>query len=298
MFAPIFNDYQSKVCHMENIRNDVKQWTVRHPGFLIFMIDQSHSMQDVYSEEGSKADFTAKVINRTIYELINMNLNGETIKDRMKIAVVGYGGQGGDSVQIMRAGMLSSYANNPLQINKAKQKVVNGDLVLGEIEVEQPVYVNPLAKGSTAMGKAFQLVRGTLVDECKEQGRNYSETIVINISDGSPWSHELKFKERDLALGEAQSLMRDGVLIYNAHIGNGHPKLICPNHIDSSDGRQAKFLFDISSVIPQGYLNMARKFELYLSDGARGFVSNASPDVLIKFINFGSSGAFAKDRLA
>ena len=282
---------------MENIRNDAKQWTVRHPGFLIFMIDQSHSMQDVYSEEGTKADFTAKVINRTIYELINMNLDGETIKDRMKIAAVGYGGQGGDSVQIMRVGMLSSYANHPLQINKTKQKVVNGDLVLTEIEVEQPVYINSLAKGSTAMGKAFQLVRKELINESKQQEQNYSDIIVINISDGSPWSHELKFKERDLALEEAQSLMRNGTLIYNAHIGNGYPKMVCPDHINSSDGRQAKFLFDISSEIPQCYLNTARKFELYLSDGARGFVSNASPDVLIKFINFGSSGAVTKDRM-
>jgi len=283
---------------MNSIQNNAKQWTVRHPGWLIFMVDQSHSMQDVYSEEETKADFTAKVINRTIHELINMNLDGETVKDRMKIAVVGYGGLGGDSVQVMRVGMLSSYADNPLRISKARQKVVDGDLVLTEIEVEQPVYINSLAKGSTAMGKAFRLVGKMLLDERERHGLDYTDIIVINVSDGSPWSHELKFKERDLAVGEAQALMRNGTLIYNAHIGNGQPRLICPDRVDSSDGRQAGFLFDISSEIPQCCLDTARKFDLFLADGARGFVSNASPDVLIKFINFGSSGAFTKDRTA
>jgi hypothetical protein len=42
--------------------------------------------------------------------------------------------------------------------------------------------------------------------------------------------------------------------------------------------------------VPETYRDAARKHEFVTSEDSRGFVSNAGPETLIKFINFGSSG--------
>ena len=53
---------------------------------------------------------------------------------------------------------------------------------------------------------------------------------------------------------------------------------------------EGKILFKISSKVPETYREAARKHEFVTEVDSRGFVSNAGPETLIKFINFGSSG--------
>ena len=59
---------------------------------------------------------------------------------------------------------------------------------------------------------------------------------------------------------------------------------------------QAKFLFKISSKIPESYKDAAQKTGLSIQTDSKGFVSNADPETFIKFINFGSSGGSNTDR--
>lgn len=287
---------------MRNNSNYTKQWSSQNPGMLVILLDQSYSMREAYAEEGTKADFTATVFNRLIQEAINMNQDGERVPPRMKIAVIGYGGNGGDSVELMRIGFLDEYAESPLRTKRTKQKVADGDLRIVEIEVEQPVYFEAKANGSTVMGLAFQMAR-RIIEDFRGQYPNSPAPVLINVSDGSPWSNERKFKERDLAIAEARKIMAiptpDGnPLIFNAHIGTGFMPCICPSKMSELKGRQAQFLFEISSEVPEVYRDTARKYDFVLDEHARGFVSNASADLFIRFINFGSSGAFARDRMS
>jgi len=277
------------------------QWSSKHPGLQIYLIDQSHSMREEYPEQKNKAEFAATVINRNIAETILMNSAGEEVKNRERIIIIGYGGEGGDSVNVMRNGMLSHYADHPLRMKKTLQKVSNGDRGLAEIEVETPIFIEALAKGSTAMGKAFHLAYG-FVQEYVAEHPNGPSPHLINITDGSPWSYELGHKEVDYAIEEVKRIMAlktiDGyTLVLNAHIGTGHPQYICPGEETALKGRQANFLYEISSEIPEALKVTADKFGIVLGKHARGFVSNASPDVFIKFINFGSSGGLV-DRIS
>lgn len=279
-----------------------KQWTSKNPGLLVFLVDQSYSMREPYAENESKARFTATVINRTIQETIHMNQDGEAVKNRLKIAVVGYGGKGGDSVEVMCNDFLETLADHPVGMRKTKQKIVDGDLRITEIDVDQPQFFEAKAKGSTAFGRALQTTRMLIEEFCSEHPDSPTP-IVINVSDGSPWSNELKFKERELAIAEAKKIMdlpctNGRPLIFNAHIGSGYPQCVCPASYAELTGKREQFLFDISSEVPEAFSKVARKFDLVLEEHARGFVSNASPDVFIKFINFGSSGAWVHDRMS
>ena len=89
------------------MNNYSKQWSTATPGYLIFLIDQSSSMGNDWSDGKTYAEFTAEVINRTINELIATNAAGETVKNRVFISLIGYGSKG---VRDIRSGYLSSYA--------------------------------------------------------------------------------------------------------------------------------------------------------------------------------------------
>lgn len=60
-------------------------------------------------------------------------------------------------------------------------------------------------------------------------------------------------------------------------------------------GEGAEFLYEITSVIPEGYKEAAAKNELEIGDSARGCIFAANDIDLINLINFGSSKG-QKDR--
>ena len=113
--------------------------------------------------------------------------------------------------------------------------------------------------------------------------------------DGVPYYDH---KDPDICMEETRQIAEeimdisneDGhVLIFNAEIGNGGHKFITPNSENELVGKEAKFLYDISSVIPEGYKAAAIKNELQVRDGSRGCIFNADAVELIKLIDFGSS---------
>ena len=79
-------------------------------------------------------------------------------------------------------------------------------------------------------------------------------------------------------------------LIFNSHIGDGGTQCGFEESENELSDEQAKFLFNISSKVPESYKQAAVKQDFKVKAESRGFVSNADPESFIKFINFGSSG--------
>ena len=275
---------------MEQKNNHSTQWSSKSPGHLFFLVDQSHSMGEKYPENNNKAEFVATCVNRCLNDLIYANQVGTVVQDRAFIEIITYGGQGGDTVEVFRKGMLSDFADHPLRMKKVKQKIANGDRGLAEIEMESAVFIEPVCRGCTAMGKALDLT----YEEIIEHG--FDHVNIINTSDGGPWSYEREYKERDYAVEQAKRIMNlnlsDGhPLLLNAHIGTGQPKLICPGPETILRGWHPNFLREISSKLTDAQKVAARKCGLVVVDNAYGFLSNADPVNFTSFINFGSSAA-------
>ena len=273
--------------------NNSQQWSRKTPGYIIFLVDQSGSMNESYPEKETKDKFTAMVINRTINELININAAGDKVKDRVFISIIGYGGKGGDSVDEIRSDYLSQFADKPLRIEKGTQKVSDGNGGLIKIDVENPIFIEPVANGLTPMGSALEFAKNLINGWLSKKPENPAP-IVINISDGLP-CNTMKTDEESKAIQEANEIMslscQDGnPLIFNAHIGDSPQKYVCCASENEVPDHQAKFLFKISSKIPESYKAAAQKQELSVQPDSKGFVSNADPETFIKFINFGSSG--------
>lgn len=273
--------------------NNSKQWSSATPGYIIFLVDQSGSMVEPYAEGKNKAEFTAMVINRTINELINTNMDGDKVKDRVFISLIGYGGKGGNSVDDIRSDYLSSFADHPLRIQKIRRKISDGGGGLIEIDEEMPIFIESTADGFTPMGEAFEFAKQLIEGWLQKKPENPAP-IIINVSDGFPYNGSDELASMELAINVSREIMSlqttDGnPLIFNAHIGNGVPKAGFEESSTELNDEQAKYLFNISSIIPEAYRNAAKKHQLNVKDNSRGFVSNAEPETLIKFINFGSS---------
>lgn len=62
----------------------------KHPGLFLILVDQSYSMQDPYGLQ-TKATVTATAVNNVINEIGMACLDGNKIRDRCFLGVVGYG---------------------------------------------------------------------------------------------------------------------------------------------------------------------------------------------------------------
>ena len=254
------------------------------PGLIIIMIDQSTSMSDPYGNS-TKADFAAKAVNRVIAEIITACTSGDEIKDRCYVAVIGYGAR----VNTSFLEKVSDLAKKTDTIT-LKKKVSDGAGGLVEVDEIVRVFVTPTARGGTPMAQAF----AEAYVGASKFVRGYSDSfppIVINITDGEPDSF-------DRAITEVHKLRQlktaDGnVIILNAHISTASAgKYELPNSDTAFSGNKfAKFLFGISSVLPETLAQKAQDVGFNVQPDARGFVFNADAETLIKILNFGSLGA-------
>jgi len=162
-----------------------------------------------------------------------------------------------------------------------------------------------IADGLTPMAKAFAFAK-VVVDKFIEerQGSGIAAPIVINITDGMP---TIPIQQGDMLIGEtgpeadevarkfALELMNtstpDGnVLLFNAHISNEDPEIVCPVDISSTRGiHEAEFLFSISSPLTEQMIAKGKGLGFNVGKGSKGFVVNARNTTLASFIQMGST---------
>jgi len=275
-----------------------KQWSSATPGYIIFLVDQSGSMQESYTEGKTRSEFTSLVINRTINELINTNMDGEKVKDRVFVSMIGYGGSSSLAVDDIRSDYLSSFADNPLRMENLKKRVSDGAGGLIEIDEQMPIFIEPTANGLTPMADALSFAK-ELIEGWLQKKPDNPAPIIINISDGLPYTGTTLNEAMNKAISVSKEIMsinsNDGnPLIFNSHIGDGGTQCGFEESESELSDDQAKFLFKISSKVPESYKQAAVKQDFKVKSESRGFVSNADPESFIKFINFGSSGGSDK----
>lgn len=268
-----------------------KQWSSANPGLLIILVDQSGSMLErMPGVNQSRTEYASMAVNRVIYSIINKSFSGTTPKNRAFISVLGYNHE----VREIASDYIQALAAKPLHMQKVTKKIPDGAGGLIDIEEEMPIWVEPIDRqGTTNMKGAFELAQ-QIIEKWISARPDSPAPVIINISDGVPyWSN----KNVDECMDETAEVVRkvsqlstsDGnVLIFNACIGDG-VKTVFPATESEVYDEEGKFLFRISSVIPEGYEEAALKQELPLKDGAKGCISGADAVDLIKLIDFGSS---------
>lgn len=270
--------------------NYSKQWSSATPGLLIILLDQSGSMLDDY-EGSTRTSFASLAVNKVIDNIIQKNFDGEAPKNRCFISVIGYN----HNVKELCSGWLKDLDASPLRYETLKKKLPDGTGGIVEVEVKQPVWVEPIKDdGATNMLGAFKLAKD-LANQWTTDNPDRPSPVIINISDGVPYydgkAPRLCMQETVSLAKEIMSMSNDdgNVLIFNAQIDMSSGTVRYPANRASVSQEEAQFLFDITSEIPDSYKFAAAKNELPVKDGSRGCVFGADGVDLIQLIDFGSS---------
>ena len=267
------------------------QWSSATPGLLIILVDQSGSMLSPYEGNDSKTVFATKAVNRVMDTIIQKNFDGESPKNRCFITVIGYNHE----VKKLCSGYLKDIDANPIRVDTIKKREPDGAGGVITVDYPMPVWVEPITKdGATNMKGAFEMAKAIIEQWMKDKPNNPAP-VIINISDGVPYYDGKDVKDcMNETIKVAKDIMRlsvsDGnVLIFNAMISAVGQRQEFPTSLEECSNEESKFLFEISSIIPNAYKAIAHAKELNVKEGSKGCIFEADEVQLISLIDFGSS---------
>ncbi len=286
---------QAKGAYSAKIRRD-------QPTALVFLIDQSGSMNegelDIEGVSMNKASATARIINKTLSELINRSTTREIeLANYVYVSIIGYGLNG--KVDFAWSGKLKGKQwVGIVELNEAAEyvKIVkekkgpNGTKKL--VEYQAKSWIQPIADARTPMLAAMTMAT-KLVDEWIKNGhQNSYPPVVINITDGEA-TDATNNELIEAAKNIKQLRTNDGhVLFLNCHLSDVEGKaVIFPDDIGQlPNNSYAKTLYEMSSVMPDVYNDIIQG-QLAVAatkSSMRGMSFNTDGSRLIKFLNIGS----------
>lgn len=238
--------------------NDFPSYSAKSPAFVVFMIDQTASMMNVSLGGGDRAEIAAINVQNAIIEILNRCISGINIKPRAYISVIGYGGQVGETAEIIREGWANDWAED---IVKAK---TNKECIF-------PI----IANGAASMNEGFRLAE----DLCNNWtfGRKDTEgmgsVIIINLTKGTTIdiedTHKYAFK-----------IMSQNALLYNIVIpaeGELKEDILFPDYNPFDKDTSRNWIFDISSLLPKDIVETAKcQTGLVISSKSRGLIVSPS----------------------
>jgi len=268
----------------------------KNPGCLLFLVDQSASMEDPFGGDNggrSKAVELSTILNRLIHNLSIRCAKSDAIYDYFDVGVVGYSGDAsrsafGGQLAGRELVAISELANNPLRIEDRSKKVDDGTGGVTDQKVKFPVWFDPSCANGTPMCSAFRTASGIVQGWASSHEKSFPP-IVINITDGESTDGD--------PIPEARALISLGtddgpVLLFNAHLSSASG---APIELPSDPGvlpdKYARQLFEMSSPLTPFMVARARELGMPADENSRGFVFNAQPVQIIQFLDIGTRPA-------
>lgn len=270
------------------------------PTAFLLLIDQSGSMGEtiVFDQIScTKAEAVARVVNKTLSELINRCVKGHDVYHYYDIALIGYGAA--EKARLLWDGELAGktfvspneLAQHPKgYTDTAVEKTIRGRLV--QSVEKRPYWLEPVAAGRTPMKSAFETAE-TLLHQwlVNHRGLDCYPPTILNITDGAATDAT----ENEL-LQTANRLRQlhtaDGhVLVLNVHLSGaaGTPTLFPRHTNDLPNNNYARLLYDLSSEMPARYhADIASLRREDMSQQYVGMSFNADVEALVKFMDIGT----------
>ncbi len=270
------------------------------PTAFLFLLDQSASMQESFGgakQKGdaapSKARVLADVVNRLLQNLILRCAKEDGVRDYFHVGVIGYGDrvqplltpaegfeQPGDLIPI------SHLAERPLRLEERLTSVPDGRGGRVERRVKVPVWFDPHARNGTPMCQALDLAAATVRRWIDAHPHGFPP-IVVNVTDGEATDGDpLKYAQqlRSFATDDGE------VLLFNVHLSSvDEPAVELPDSpAELPDDAYALQLFQMSSLLPFTMRAAAEQEGYRITMDTRGFIFNASPAALVRFLEIGT----------
>lgn len=274
------------------------------PAAVLLLLDRSASMQDPFGgavERGdaapSKARVLADSVNRLLQNLVLRCAKEDGVRDYFSVGVIGYGERvqsllrladpeddravGGTDELIP----ISYLAERPLRVEERLKRVPDGAGGLVEQRTKFPVWFDPEARNGTPMCQALDHATRLVRDWVSEHPRSFPP-IVLNVTDGEATDGDpLRFAQRLREYGT-----EDGeALLLNVHLSSStEPAVEFPDTIEGLPDEYARQLFQMSSELPFSMRAAAEAEGYAVGLDTRGFIFNADPVALIRFLEIGT----------
>jgi hypothetical protein len=273
----------------------------QHPTCIVFLVDQSGSMDEAMDEGVSKAQFLADVLNRTLFELIIACRKPEGVLNYFHVGALSYSGAGvasGFAGQLTGKDLceIEAVSMAPLRVETREKRVSDGLGSVTSTHVRFPVWFDPYASGGTPMCGGLEMTAHLLEEWCQDYPDSFPPTV-LHITDGEATDGAEADVER---IAERLSGLhtRDGkVILMNLHVARGSGNAIrFPGTEGELPSSYARMLFRISTVMPPEFQRRAQGAGIAVQPQSRAYIYNAHFDEVIKFFQIGTLPKTAADR--
>lgn len=263
-------------------------FTRANKGLIVFLIDQSGSMSDTWSNGLSLAENAANSINFTLNNIILGLTEGSTgdVKNSAMIAAIGYGGREDHTAETLFCDSIDKID----EIFPSVPTIVatkEGNATMDCIRA-----VETKAEYGTPMASAFKMAKDTVEAWIQTHNDvNDPVPVVINISDGAPTDSEIDVKKYANEI-LSMSIPDGSPLIFNIHISESSTakEIKFPADGETMPDRMSQLLYDISSKATQ---DLIKEIPLLQSKNIqpdnRLFMSNVrKAEELVEFLQLGT----------
>lgn len=261
----------------------------QNPSCLIFLIDQSGSMEDpIAGGTGQKKkQVVADAINRLLYNTVLRCTQADGVRPYFDIGVWSYGGAG-EVQPAFGADLLSTtdIAERPKRMETRQRRKPDGAGGVYEEEFQLPVWFDAMANGNTPMNAAFSAIVPPVRNWLGRHPTSFPP-VVINLTDGRYTDQSPAAVVRELM----QMGTSDGnVLIFNCHISQDAGMAVTfPDDAQAAGFTGlARELFDMSSPLPDPMRRQAEPKGYQVGIGGRGYAFNADMVTMIDFLDIGT----------
>ncbi|MEL6773029.1 MAG: vWA domain-containing protein [Bacteroidota bacterium] len=269
------------------------------PVAFLLLVDQSASMQDPFGgaeQQGdaapSKARVLADTVNRLLQNLILRCAKEDGVRDYFHVAVIGYGERVEALIRSDTAAdvdpalvPVSALADRPLRLEPRTKTMPDGRGGTVERVVQTPVWFDPYAKNGTPMCQALDYATQIARTWIDAYPRAFPP-VVLNITDGEATDGDpLRYAQRLRSFGSD-----DGeVLLLNVHLSDStEPAVSFPDGLGGLPDEFARTLYQMSSTLPFSMRAAAEAEGIRVTLDTRGFVFNADPTALVRFLEIGT----------
>ena len=261
-----------------------------NPTCILFIVDQSTSMQNRLEGGSSKALYLADAINRAIYTMIVRCTRSDGIRDYFQLGIIGYSGSEARNAWLGALALqelhdISEVAAKPFEIQERHQQFASDSDSMESRPVKFPIWMKPVSAGYTSMCAGLRRAHSILVNWCETHPQNYPPTV-IHITDGHPTDGD----PEPIATSLKELGTNDGKLIlFNVHVdvGSGVPILFPISSRELPDRFGVK-LFRMSSVLPSQAIQLLRQKGIKVGDSPQAFVYNADIQAIVDLFDIGT----------
>ena len=266
--------------------------TRQHPALMLLLLDQSGSMQNAWLRGGTKADGVAESVNNLIQSIVLMSVRQKEVRHYFDLAVIGYSGS---TVTSMFQG--TDIRNPVITVTRANEIVRRQTVTEGGLRIERHVWVEARAAGQTPMCLALTTAK-SVAEKWAAQHEDSFPPIVLNLTDGAGNDGDpLPVAEELLQV----STKYGSALLMNCHIsgpldkrdgdqpdaGSDKP-ILFPDEKFPLPSQYARDLFEMSSALPESFRRRAIDLEFDVTEGARGYMYNATKADVVRFLSVGT----------